>query len=77
MAGSCNSIYIYFLVNKATFPFNFEGSLGCEASPAFSSLPPLLLFHVMLEDGGPCNLCTTLIHHLPSKVHTYFALQFY
>lgn len=31
----------------------------------------------MLKEGGPFNLYTKLIHHLPSKVRTHFALQSY
>lgn len=76
MAGSCNSIYTYFLVNKGTTSFNFEESPVSQASPAFLS-PHLLLFHVMLKEGSPFNLCTKVICHLPLKVYTYFALQFY
>lgn len=31
----------------------------------------------MLKEGGPFNLYTKPIHHSPSKVCTYFALQSY
>lgn len=39
MAGSCNSIYIYFLVNKGTISLHFEESLVLQTSPAFLHPP--------------------------------------
>ncbi|KAM7316552.1 hypothetical protein ACRRTK_024283 [Alexandromys fortis] len=51
MAGSCNSIYIYFLVNKGTISFNFEDSLIFQTSPAF--LFPLFALPCHAERGRP------------------------
>lgn len=57
MAGSCNSIYIYFLVNKVSISFNFQESLVFQAFQPISFFPFLVL-HVMLKEGDPFNLCT-------------------
>lgn len=74
MAGSCNSIYIYFLVIKITIFFQlFKSHLFLKASQS-------LVFSL------PCHadkerliqyLCTKPIYHLPSDVHTCFALHSY